>query len=63
MANNLTLVQQKLSERLRACTVSADFDPDSYEVERGAEVCMFWAKVLSGLFKWGRCDGFGSSRL
>eukprot|EP00913_Durusdinium_trenchii_P024756 g23237.t1 len=31
MANNLTLVQQKLSERLRACTVSADFDPDSYE--------------------------------
>lgn len=31
MANNLTLVQQKLSDRLRACAVSQDFDPEQYE--------------------------------
>eukprot|EP00434_Breviolum_minutum_P023815 symbB.v1.2.021008.t1/scaffold1777.1/size101761/3 len=31
MANNLTLVQQKLSERLRVSAVSADFDAEKYE--------------------------------
>eukprot|EP00435_Cladocopium_sp_Y103_P040851 s1308_g11.t1 len=31
MANNLTLVQQKLSDRLRVSAVSADFDAEKYE--------------------------------
>ena len=36
MANNLTLVQQKLSDRLRACAVSQNFDPEQYEARKKA---------------------------
>lgn len=40
MANNLTLVQQKLSERLRVSAVSADFDAEKYEA-RGKKEYIF----------------------
>lgn len=41
MANNLTLVQQKLSERLRVSAVSADFDAEKYEARGKKRVYIF----------------------